>query len=222
MKNNMKTINNFLRHLRKSAKYNLVLSKDLEEILIGLMLGDLFAERKNLKSNTRLQFKQSTVNKEYLLHLYSLFSSYCGSNPHILTWFDARPDKNKTYSSIKFWTLSLPCFNMFREIFYDSTGKKILPANLESLFTARSLAYLIMDDGYNYGKAFYICTESFTFEENNKLAEILKTKFNLNCGVHQTTNGYRLYIFSSSKEDLLNLIKPYLLKHFNYKFGLTE
>ena len=65
-------------------------------------------------------------------------------------------------------------------------------------------------------------TESFSFTENKKLASILKDKFNLvrSSGVHKHTNGYRLYVFSSSKDKLLELIKPFLLTHFYYKFDL--
>lgn len=57
----MKIINK--RFYRKSSKSELVLSSELEEILIGLILGDLFAEKANLKSNTRLQvLKEKTIH----------------------------------------------------------------------------------------------------------------------------------------------------------------
>ena len=77
-----------LRFYRISAKHNLVLSTELEVTITGLILGDLYAERKNSNSNTRLQFKQSIVNKDYVNHLYSLFSEYCGSEPNIMSSFD--------------------------------------------------------------------------------------------------------------------------------------
>lgn len=105
-------------------------------------------------------------------------------------------------------------------MFYNSSGVKFIPLNLEELITARSLAYWIMDDGYKSGNGFYLCTESFTLEENHKLSKILVNKFNLKCGIHKHTNGYRLYIFSTSKDKLLKLIQPYLINHFYYKFDL--
>jgi hypothetical protein len=77
-----------------------------------------------------------------------------------------------------------------------------------------------MDDGYRTTNGYYLCTESYTLEENNKLKEILKNKFNLDCGIHKHTNGHRLYIFSSSKEKFLDLIKPYIINHFYYKFNM--
>jgi LAGLIDADG DNA endonuclease family len=78
------------------------------------MLGDLFAEKVTLNSNTRLQFKQSNKNKVYIDHLYSLFKEYCQSKPKIISSVDKRPGKKEFNVYIKFWTLSLPCFNKFR------------------------------------------------------------------------------------------------------------
>ena len=92
----------FVREYRKSSKYNLTLDMDLEEIIVGLMLGDLFAEKRKLSSNTRLQFKQSAKNKAYVDHLYALFENYCNSPPKITTTFDMRPGKKELNRSIKF------------------------------------------------------------------------------------------------------------------------
>jgi len=61
------------RFYRISPKRDLQLSNLQHEIIIGLMLGDLTAEKKNINSNTRLHFKQSFKNKEYIDHLYNIF-----------------------------------------------------------------------------------------------------------------------------------------------------
>jgi len=210
------------RSYRTSVKAHLKITPELDEIIIGSLLGDLSCERRNKNSNTRLQFKQSTINELYVNHLYSLFKSYCGSKPITLSRFDDRPNKMKEYSSIKFQTLSLPCFNKYRELFYNSEGVKFIPDNLEQLLTVKGLAYWIMDDGYKSVQGFYISSESFTLMEHELLVKILKNKFDLNCNYHKHTNGYRIYIFSNSKDKLLSLIKPYLLNHFYYKFDLKE
>jgi hypothetical protein len=218
MKNNL----NQIRSYRKSAKFHLELSTELEEIIVGLilLLGDLFAEKKNSNSNTRLQFKQSNKNKNYIDHLYLLFKEFCNSEPKVTSSIDNRPGKPELNVSIKFWTSSLPCFNKFRDLFYDSSGIKIIPLNLEDLITEKSLAFWAMDDGYKSVNGFYFCTESYTLEDNQRLCGILKNKFNLDCGIHKHTNGHRLYVFGSSKEKLTELVKPYLISHFYYKFDL--
>jgi hypothetical protein len=94
-------INNKLTRTEK-LKLKLKLTIELEEILFGLMLGDLHAERRKANHNTRIQFKQSIKNKDYIEHLYALFKPYCNSNPKSYDYFDKRPNKNKLYSSIKF------------------------------------------------------------------------------------------------------------------------
>jgi len=213
---------NLNRYYRTSSKAHLQVSPLLEEIIIGAMLGDLSAERPNNNCNTRLQFKQSNKNIEYINHLYPLFQEYCGTGPKIISKFDDRPNKMKIYTAVKFQTLSLPCFNKYREMFYNSENIKIIPDNLEGLLTARGLAYWTMDDGYKSNKGFYICTESYTLSEHQKLVKILKNKFDLDSSPHKVTNGYRMYIFSTSRDKLIQLIKPYLLSHFYYKFELIK
>jgi len=79
----------------------------------------------------------------------------------------------KDYTAIKFKTLSLPCFNKYKELFYNLEGNKFIPKNLEELLTDKGLAYLIMDDGYNSGKGFYICTESYSFDEHQIIINLL-------------------------------------------------
>lgn len=207
--NIMKLVN--LRYYRISSKHNLVLNTELEEVIIGTMLGDAYAEKRNSNSNTRLQFKQSVKNKDYIDHLYSLFKDYCNSEPKSTLSLDNREGKNLENISIKFWSSSLPCFNKYRELFYNESGIKIIPPTLEDLLSARSLAYWIMDDGYKSANGFYLCTESYTLEENKFLKDLLKNKFNLDCGIHKHTNGHRLYIFSSSKDKLIQLTKPYII-----------
>ena len=184
------------RNYRTSCKNHLVISNNLHDIIVGLLLGDLSAERPNCNCNTRLQFKQSLINVKYLLHLYCLFKNFCGSQPLNMSKFDSRVNKNKIYFAIKFQTLSLPCFNIYKELFYNSNGKKILPVNIEQLLTPKGLAYWFMDDGYKSGKGLYICTESFSLSEIQRLINVLKNKFDLECSYHQVTNGHRIYIFS--------------------------
>ena len=76
-----------------------------------------------------------------------------------------------------------------------------------------------MDDGYKAGNGFYICTESYSYEDHQLLISVLKNKFKLECSIHKTTNGNRLYILSSSRNRLIELINPYLLDHFSYKIN---
>jgi len=154
--------------------------------------------------------------------MYSLFKDYCGSQPLYLSKYDTRINKQKQYNAIKFQTLSLPCFNIYKQLFYNPKGTKIVPLNIEQFLTNRGLAYWFMDDGYKSVKGFYICTESFSFSEIKLLINVLTLKFDLKCSHHKTTNGYRIYISSKSKDRFTELIKSYLLEHFYYKLNLNK
>ena len=46
-----------------------------------------------------------------------------------ITFTDKRT--NKEYKSVHFATLSLPCFNYYRHLFYDSNNLKIVPLNIK-------------------------------------------------------------------------------------------
>lgn len=212
---------NLVRHFGKSAKAHLVVTPMLDEIIIGSMLGDLTAERPTPSSNTRLQFKQASVNEPYVDHLYSLFNEYCGSKPINLSRFDSRPNRAKFHNAIKFQTLNLPCFNKYKELFYNTEGIKIIPSNLKDLLTERGLAYWIMDDGYKYTQGLYISTDSYTFEETEFLCDILRTKFGLECNPHKYRETYRIYISSKSMDKLILMVKPYFIEHFFYKLSLN-
>jgi hypothetical protein len=127
--------------LTRKQKLELTLTQEQIEIINGCMLGDLHAERINLNRNTRLQFKYSSIYKDYIIYLYNIFKNFTGTTPINLSYYDNRDNKQKTYNSIKFQTFSLPCFNIIRENFYDSNGIKIIPNNIQDLLTPRSLAF---------------------------------------------------------------------------------
>jgi LAGLIDADG DNA endonuclease family len=125
------------RKLTKEEKASLSLSERLKQILVGLLLGDLYAQKQNV--NTRLQFKQGVIHKDYLMHLYELFSNYCFNAPKI---FDLNPHKltAKVYSSMRFTTYTLSCFNELHDLFYVD-GKKVIPLNIGELLTPLGLCY---------------------------------------------------------------------------------
>jgi hypothetical protein len=144
---------------------NYQLNSIQEEVLIGILLGDASLERGKSTYNTILIIEQSLVLHEaYLYYFYSIFIDMTKAPP----FSPARnPDKRtgKVYSSVKFQTLRFPCLNKYYELFYNN-NTKIVPVNIAELLTARSLAFIIADDG---GKSFYgqtiLHTNSYTFAE---------------------------------------------------------
>jgi len=157
------------RKLTKEEKAALSLSEKQKEILVGLLLGDLYAHIVGRCVNVKLTFRQGIVHEEYLSHLYDLFSNFCPQGPKIQ---NSLPDirTGKVYSAIYFLTYSLPCFNDIYKLFYLN-GKKKIPANIGQLLTPLSLCYWIADDGsWNKSKRYVVlCTNSFTLEEVNRV-----------------------------------------------------
>jgi len=76
--------------------------------------------------------------------------------------------------------------------------------------------------GTKPARLFIFGTESFTLSEMKFLINILSSKFDLECSIHKVTNGYRIYIHSTSKNKLINLVQPYFVKHFYYKLDLDK
>jgi len=64
---------NIKKRLTNFQREQFKLSNELKELLIGLLLGDLCAQRRSIKGNTNLHFEQGINHKDYILHLFDLF-----------------------------------------------------------------------------------------------------------------------------------------------------
>jgi hypothetical protein len=206
------------KRLTKTEKESFSLSQELKDILIGLLLGDLFVQKQ--KVNARFVFRQGTIHKNYLWHLYELFSNYTTSIPKT---YNMPIDKRtgKVYSGIYFQTYSLPCFVPLFNLFYFE-GNKIIPTNINELLTVHSLGYWLCDDG-NFCKSTHrvrISTESFTLAQVDLLVQTLNDKWNLKCYKVKSSNSYRIVIPQKSLKDLQSLLKDVMPSMMLYKIGL--
>ena len=108
------------------------------------MLGDLHAEKPSANANTRFIFKGGLVNAPYILHLYSLFQQFTKSSYTVgrsKLGVKGNTNYGNLYGYIKFSTVSIVAFNIYRSMFYDSSGIKVVPDNIVELLTFRGLAY---------------------------------------------------------------------------------
>lgn len=161
----------------------------------------------------------AVAHKEYFDYVLSFFLPYCVNDykPQSRTVRDNRT--KKTYSAISFTTMQLPCFNVFKEIFYN-VNVKIVPSNIQELLTPRGLAFWIMDDGSRHGSGLHISVYAFSNEDVDKLMFTLQNKFNLKCSIHYNRDKKpRIYIFKESMDDIIALVKPYFIKEMLYKLG---
>jgi hypothetical protein len=103
--------------------------------------------------------------------------------------------------------------------FYDCK-LKIVPLDL-SLLTPIAIAHWVMQDGSRgTSKGLYLCTDSFTYDEVQRLSQYLKNKFDIKSSIHKSGGNYRIYILAKSVETVKILILPYMHKTRTYKLGV--
>ena len=106
------------------------------------------------------------------------------------------------YHSFNFVTVQLPCFNEFRELFYQ-LGEKKIPDNIPKILTPRGLAFWIIDEGSKGGQGLYVSVYAFSEKDTNKLMLVLQDKFRLKCSIHYDRDHKpRIYIFKESMNEL--------------------
>lgn len=119
----------------------ILMPDDIKDVLIGILLGDAHIVKRSSTSNARLMYAQTAIaHKAYFEYVYSFFHSFCAKDYITQTKVFRDKRTNKIYSSISFTTMQLPCFNVFRELFYVSNVKTV-PDNIYELLTPKGLAF---------------------------------------------------------------------------------
>ena len=164
------------KRLSKSDRIKITIESPLNEIMIGLLLGDGHIQKRSINGNSRFIYGQSSLryyHLNYFNHVLELFKPYLSKDFELKTKSFVDKRTNNSYSSVNFATLSLPCFNYYRNIFYNSDNLKIVPSNIQDLLTPRGLAYWIMDDGSLQNKGLHLNTYGFSNQDILKLKSTL-------------------------------------------------
>ena len=122
----------------------IIIPDEIKDIIVGILLGDAHIVRRSSTANSRLVYAQTAIaHKEYFDYVLSFFIAFCTNDykPQSRIVRDNRT--NKIYSSTSFTTKQLPCFNVFKELFYLS-NVKVVPNNIYDLLTPIGLAFWIM------------------------------------------------------------------------------
>lgn len=216
------------KRLSKADKSKIIIDNPLNEIIIGLLLGDGHIQRRSLNGNSRLIYGQSSLRKHhlnYFNHVFELFKPYLSKDFNIKekSFTDKRTKIN--YSSVSFATLSLPCFNFYRNLFYNSNNIKIVPLNIDKFLTSRGLAYWIMDDGSLQNKGLHLNTYGFKDEEILNLKRTLENIFGVNslkCSIHKHPKGQRIYVWEESIGLIRNYISQFMHEDMLYKIDSNK
>ena len=210
-----------ISRLSKAERNLIRIPDDIKEILVGIMLGDAHIVRRSSTSNSRLVYAQTVpAHKEYFNYVYKIFMPFCTKDyiPQSRLYIDKRTKQK--YSAISFTTMQLPCFNVFKEIFYLSNVKRV-PDNIYQILTPKGLAFWIMDDGSKHGNGLHISVYAFSTEDVDKLMFTLQDKFKFKCSIHYNKDYKpRIYIFKESIDSLRVLTNSFFIKEMLYKLGL--
>ena len=210
------------------------LTKLQKDILHGLILGDAHISVTGI-INPRIMFAQGKNHKEYLFHLYDIYSTFVGTEP--------RENKIGVYA---FSTLSHSSFRFYHDQYYtinQETGRfvKTIPRLMDHYLTPIGLAYWYMDNGSiksKESKGVFFNTQGFSYKEVLFLCSILERKFGLKSKPRPTYESrkktgeldfrkrkilyYQIYISGDSYEKLRELIYPYIIPSMTYKFFRKE
>lgn len=195
-------------------KKKLSLNKELKEIAIGGLLGDVGMQ--GYEKNWRLKFSQSAKKHQiYAWHLYDKFY-YFSLTPPQAYW------RNNNTLALQWTTIGHPDFNQLHSDWYSksitSTGKikytKIIPANFETDYLSdRTVAYWYMDDGYKMssnGKGIEFATHCFEESEVERLCQSLRNRYGWKVWSKSKDDRKVVAVSGSNYDDFMLKIGPYI------------
>jgi ubiquinol-cytochrome c reductase cytochrome b subunit len=207
---------------------------DILSIIICGLLGDWWADKikGQVLPSVRFNLEQGINNSAYIHHLNLLLYNlgYCSNIiPKLIVKSEGIYDKRLNKAETRFnYRLTLFTFTNFLWI-YNSFYHKVngvtikkVPIWIEEFITPIGLAHWIMQDGSRQkNQGIYLATNNFTFEECKLLSIILQKKYKLKTSVVKTghINQWRINIWKESMNNLVTIVKPYIINEMKYKFA---
>lgn len=211
-------------NLKPKFKYNVNISLgeltyEEEQVLIGTVLGDgsLSKWSKDSKvGGTRCSITHGFLQKNYLFWKYEKLKRFCNSKPKYSKRY--HKIKKKFYENYSFQLRSDTSLNKYRDLFYKNNIKTITLQLLEKI-DPLALAVWFMDDGARGTMGgYYLCTNCFSEIELNLIIDYFKSKWNLDCTIHNNKDNRRvLYINKKSGIVFKSLIEEYIHPDLKYK-----
>jgi len=188
-------------------------------IVVGLLLGDghLELSRRGL---ARLSVRQHPKRRGYVDWLYQELRRFVRTSPRSTMCFDRRTQVATPRYGFK--TLAYPVFAEWHLHFYED-GTKRVPEDIGQWLDAVALAVWFTDDG-SYktdSRGLLLNTNAFSFEDQQRLQEVLMQEFGLRTALHRLKQWWRIYIPARSSDRLIEVILPHLATCAQYKLALT-
>lgn len=207
--------------------------KEITYSLYGLFLGDGYY------NNGWIHNKHTNKQKFYCEWLENIFSSYGLKTSSKHDFISHTTFGDVLYSCVNIRVPKKFYFETQNKCFNDN-GKKIISDYVLDNINEFGLLLWFLDDGQWHvstngtkTKRFgYLNTQSFSFEENEKIKDMFKNRFNIDLKIHKDNSGfekykdavyYRLYFNAENFRIFFDLVRPYLKyipKEFYYKFDM--
>lgn len=150
----------------------------LLQTVVGMILGDASLSKQGVSAHVK--FEQGYQQKEFVLHLFSLFKRYCFAE-QVSERLVLRGVRAGMIKSYWFRTVSHKSFTDLHTLFYKDKRKIINLNFLRVVLTPRLLAYWIMCDGslQDNKKTCILHTQGFNKKDVEGCTDLLNTKFGL-------------------------------------------
>lgn len=191
------------------------LSKQQKEMIVGSSLGDASIVLSGRRINPYFKVSHCEKQKDYLLWKKEILGNLVNKVNRLV-------DKRGNSTMYDIHTLSHVGLIEFRNLFYNN-NIKVIKEEIEKHLTPFGLAVWFMDDGGKSGRGnnYRLSTDSFSWEDNFKLKNILERNFNLNAKVfgYQKHNDDFYYLFFDKHNaiKMTKIIKPYIVDCMKYK-----
>jgi hypothetical protein len=179
------------------------------------LLGDANLSANWSKTNYRLQIRHAEQQSEYVWWKYGQLQQIVTTPPKVY---------GKTHC-VHFRTISHPALTKMHDRFYPCGTKRLTDHVTHYLKDPLTIAVWFMDDGNavirnNKLVGYHLNTQSFTREENERLAHMLKKVYNIDCSIENNHTYVRLAIWRcASREALRQIIEPHVITSMRYKLG---
>lgn len=203
------------RNRRTCTGSPIEISKLANQVILGSLLGDGSIVRK--RTNCLFTELHSAEQEEYVKYKYDLLKEgglevKLRHSEGYVSYIDGRPIKNN--GRVYLVSKVNQTFNKYREEWY--ADKKIVPDSVYEL-NSLGLAIWFMDDGTSNISSFYLSTQGFSYPCQEKLVDMMRKNFNIECHIHKQKDTYVLYIAARDKQKFIDIVKPYLCQSMNYK-----